>query len=194
MAIIYGHPNHAIVYWVHHKHMNPWQEGYVGVSKNPLQREQEHMRKLLRNKHDNVKLQRAFNKNSAVETHVLYYGPIAECYEIEAAYRFRPQIGWNIEAGGQRNNGEGGRKNKGRIRADVSKRNYETNLFRWWAGKKRTDKDKAAKQRAALKTVENGTHPSKQLLTCPHCKLTTGTGNAKRWHFDNCKEKVCAVS
>jgi hypothetical protein len=29
----------------------------------------------------------------------------------------------------------------------------------------------------------------KAQLTCPHCNITTNTGNAKRWHFDNCKEK-----
>lgn len=25
--------------------------------------------------------------------------------------------------------------------------------------------------------------------TCPHCGVTTNKGNAKRWHFDNCKTK-----
>lgn len=169
--------------------MNPWREGYVGVSKNPLQREQEHLRKLKRNNHNNVKLQRAFNKNSDIEIHVLYYGPINECYDIEAAYRPKSQIGWNIEAGGKRNNGEGGRQNKGRIRSDVSKRNYDTNMHMWWLGKKRSKSDRLAKQQAAFKTLEDGTHPSKQLLTCPHCYITMGIGNAKRWHFDNCKEK-----
>lgn len=24
-------------------------------------------------------------------------------------------------------------------------------------------------------------------LTCPHCGTTTNKGNAKRWHFNNCK-------
>lgn len=26
-------------------------------------------------------------------------------------------------------------------------------------------------------------------LTCPHCGVSSSTGNAKRWHFDNCKER-----
>jgi hypothetical protein len=30
---------------------------------------------------------------------------------------------------------------------------------------------------------------NKILITCPHCKTTTNRGNAKQWHFDNCKEK-----
>ena len=25
-------------------------------------------------------------------------------------------------------------------------------------------------------------------LVCPHCEFETSPGNAKRWHFDNCKE------
>jgi hypothetical protein len=25
-------------------------------------------------------------------------------------------------------------------------------------------------------------------LTCPHCNIITNKGNAKRWHFNNCKE------
>jgi len=26
-------------------------------------------------------------------------------------------------------------------------------------------------------------------LTCPHCSRASSSGNAKRWHFDNCKHK-----
>lgn len=35
--------------------------------------------------------------------------------------------------------------------------------------------------------IQNGTHQSCQILTCPHCG-TVGKGSAmKRWHFTNCK-------
>ena len=38
--------------------------------------------------------------------------------------------------------------------------------------------------------LENGTHPSQQEFICPHCDIKgKGAGNAKRWHFDNCKKK-----
>lgn len=30
----------------------------------------------------------------------------------------------------------------------------------------------------------------KQILTCPHCNKTISFGNAKRWHFNNCKNKT----
>ena len=74
-------------------------------------------------------------------------------------------------------------------RRDLSKRDKESGLNKWWVGKKRSEEDKLAKSKASLRTVELGTHPSKQVATCPHCNYTTGIGNAKRWHFNNCKHK-----
>lgn len=29
----------------------------------------------------------------------------------------------------------------------------------------------------------------REQLTCPHCAVTTNKGNAKRWHFDKCKQQ-----
>lgn len=31
-------------------------------------------------------------------------------------------------------------------------------------------------------------HLNSVMLTCPHCGLTLSAGNAKRWHFDKCKQ------
>lgn len=69
----------------------------------------------------------------------------------------------------------------------LSQRDKETGLNKWWVGKKRSEEDRAAKSKAAKKSVETGKHPSKLMAICPHCNYTTGIGNAKRWHFDNCK-------
>jgi len=30
---------------------------------------------------------------------------------------------------------------------------------------------------------------NKPKLICPHCNMASSSGNAKRWHFDNCKHK-----
>jgi len=81
------------------------------------------------------------------------------------------------------------RANKGRLRPDARKSVYERKFNKWWKDRKRSTEDKQLKREAALKSVINGNHASKQLLTCPHCYITMGIGNAKRWHFDNCKEK-----
>lgn len=40
---------------------------------------------------------------------------------------------------------------------------------------------KIAKQKAAINNTK--------LLVCPHCNKKSNVGNAKRWHFDNCKVK-----
>jgi hypothetical protein len=38
--------------------------------------------------------------------------------------------------------------------------------------------------------IKNGTHSSQKEWICPHCNTSgKGSTNAKRWHFDNCKNK-----
>lgn len=80
--------------------------------------------------------------------------------------------------------------NKGRLRPDSSDTLYRLGINKWWEGKSRSEADKEAKRKAAEKSIEEGRHASKRLVTCPHCYYTTGIGNAKRWHFDNCKRKA----
>lgn len=79
--------------------------------------------------------------------------------------------------------------NKGRPRPDARDTFIELGINKWWVGKKRTDEDRKAKSIAAKNSVKNGKHPAKMMATCPHCNYTTGIGNAKRWHFNNCKQK-----
>lgn len=79
--------------------------------------------------------------------------------------------------------------NTGRPRPDASKRNLETGFNKHWAGKTRSEQDKANKSLAAKKNVEAGINPFTQKIKCPHCNKETDTGNAKRWHFDKCKER-----
>lgn len=81
------------------------------------------------------------------------------------------------------------KNNPGRSK-QVSQSNIDTSFNKWWQGKTRSEEDKLAKSKSTKRTIELGTHPSKVMATCPHCSYTTGIGNAKRWHFDNCKQKV----
>jgi hypothetical protein len=40
------------------------------------------------------------------------------------------------------------------------------------------------------KMLKSGTHPSQKEFVCPYCGTKgKGSTNAKRWHFDNCKQK-----
>lgn len=79
--------------------------------------------------------------------------------------------------------------NKGRLRPDARETFIKLGINKWWEGKSRSKEDKEAKSIAAINTVKNGKHASKLMATCPHCNYTTGIGNAKRWHFENCKKK-----
>jgi hypothetical protein len=39
-----------------------------------------------------------------------------------------------------------------------------------------------------MERLLSGTHPSQIKQTCPHCNKTLDIANAKRWHFDKCKQ------
>lgn len=79
--------------------------------------------------------------------------------------------------------------NTGRPRPDLRERTKNFDWKHFWSNKTRTEEDKKSKSKASLLAYKEGRHPAKQLLKCPHCFLETGIGNAKRWHFDNCKKR-----
>lgn len=59
-------------------------------------------------------------------------------------------------------------------------------------GRKRPEQSTVASN-VNMKMLKAGTHPSQRIVTCPYCKFETGIGNAKRHHFDNCREKKNAT-
>ena len=56
-----------------------------------------------------------------------------------------------------------------------------------------SDYQKSLQQQRLINKTHNflgDTNPGKQKWECPHCfKQGTGLANAKRWHFENCKER-----
>ena len=78
--------------------------------------------------------------------------------------------------------------NKGKLRGPMS----EEQKIKISLGGKGLKKSSETKQRmvaATYKKLKEGTHPSQQTIICPHCnKLVNGIGNAKRWHFDKCRD------
>jgi len=83
----------AVVYWIHYpEHSNPFCDGYVGISTNLPERITNHKR---RNKHMFNRLM----KGAVIEIlHECETLNTAAAKEIE--YRPRPNIGWNLNAGG----------------------------------------------------------------------------------------------
>jgi group I intron endonuclease len=82
--------------------------------------------------------------------------------------------------------------NKGRKRPDLIERmklEDSTTFKHYWDGKTRSQDDRDKKRLATELAYKEGRHPAKIMIKCPHCSIEMGVGNAKRWHFDNCKGK-----
>jgi hypothetical protein len=75
----------------------------------------------------------------------------------------------------------------------------------WCKGLKlqsKTDEEKEAQSKKLIEYYKENEHPTKGLepwnkgvtmnkIECPHCNKMVDIGNGKRWHFDNCKLKLC---
>lgn len=66
----------------------------------------------------------------------------------------------------------------GQKRKEETKKKMSTSGLKKW---KRLDKDPFRERMKKL---------SEQTVECPHCSKVTNKGNAKRWHFENCKRRV----
>lgn len=61
-------------------------------------------------------------------------------------------------------------------------------LSKFWVGKVRNETDRQNKSASALKLISQGKHAFQTQVTCPYCSTTCDIGNAKKWHFSNCKQ------
>lgn len=92
----------AVVYWLKLKdYTDCTKQGYIGVSNNESKRLHEHLTKLERKKHENIIVQRHFNKHKdEFESIIIFEGTEEECYAKEFELRPIKHIGWNIAPGG----------------------------------------------------------------------------------------------
>ena len=84
------------IYWIKYKnHTDPYKDGYVGISKDPLKRFKEH-----KNSKDNNMVKGAIKNGAHIE--ILFNNlSITEALEIEKSYRPKELMGWNLCEGGQ---------------------------------------------------------------------------------------------
>ena len=77
--------------------------------------------------------------------------------------------------------------NSKHTRANISKESEERriNATRMFDYSKRDAK--LSSERMGVNNPNFGNRTPKQILTCPHCEFTGGSGSIHRWHFDNCK-------
>ncbi len=100
------------IYWIHLPyHTDLFSQGYIGVSKVPKKRLNEHFRLLKHGQHENPILMNAFKKYGIqlIQTVVLT-GSESYCYEMEERIRPTDHIGWNINKGGFKPPSQKGRK------------------------------------------------------------------------------------
>jgi group I intron endonuclease len=86
-------------------------QGYIGVSKNPINRLWEHHNDVKKNNHCNPYLSRIIKKysQSIIQT-IIFEGEETDCYQYEELLRPVKHIGWNINKGGSCPPSAAGRK------------------------------------------------------------------------------------
>ena len=92
----------ACVYWIHKPDQkDEYNEGYIGVSKNPNKRWIQHRTDAANNRHPNNYLQNAIIKyKDSLVYEVIFGGTEQQCFEYEKELRPKPSIGWNLMSGG----------------------------------------------------------------------------------------------
>lgn len=180
-----------LVYWIHYKEqIDPYTEGYIGVTNNLDRRLYEHSSIHSKCKHVKNRLD-----NGAIVTVLHYINSLAEALELEEKYRPDNNIGWNICKGGgypPTQTGEHLDTNRlvGEDRSEAQKN----------AAKMHSERMKGRKAwNSGLKGIQVAWNKGKKIpnpnanqieYTCPHCKKTGRGSGMMRWHFDNCKFRV----
>lgn len=96
--------NEACIYWLRLPHHDDFlTQGYIGVSQEPKRRFTYHKSCAKNQRHDNILLERVLNKyGDSIYQQILWKGPSDSCYKIEEVLRPKPNIGWNLNRGGDR--------------------------------------------------------------------------------------------
>lgn len=161
-------------YSVYHISINPdLNTGYIGISKNPLLRIQQHFYTKSSNKH----LSNAIKKyGNAVFKRILLIDLDKELAELcEEMLRPTDNIGWNITKGGGIPPNPKGKTRSKQHCENISKAKQGSSNPMY--GKKLVFSDE---HRTKLSL-------SVPILKCPHCGKEAKTNGMKRWHFDRCK-------
>jgi hypothetical protein len=85
------------------KHVDPYNEGYIGISRNTLaQRKKSHYKAAKRNKETNNHFHNALNKYGKTVIWEVIHDDLAEddAFALEGDYRPQIELGWNTDKGG----------------------------------------------------------------------------------------------
>ena len=178
-----------MTFYVYHIHVMPSLDlGYIGVTKNPQLRWQQHG---WARKQSNRHLRSALKKyGDAVKFTMLASNLDQEAAELlEQMLRPRPNMGWNIAVGGGIPPNPQGKIRSEQYRSNIAKAKMGASnpMF----GKKLIFSDAHRKNLStALKGRSSALKGKKRpQLQCPHCGRIGGAGGMYTHHFDHCKAK-----
>lgn len=180
------------VYWIHYKdHIDPYCEGYIGITNNIERRLKEHNSKHSKCAHVKNRI-----SNGAVITILHSTESLEEALSLEEKYRPLENIGWNICKGGSvppKQTGEFLDTNrlKGNDRTEAQKLAAAKHSVAM-KGRQAWNKGKTGLYEAWNKGISNPKLKEFASIerTCPHCQKVGKGSSMLRWHFDNCKNRI----
>jgi predicted GIY-YIG superfamily endonuclease len=184
---------HTIVYWIkYEEYIDPYQDGYVGITKDLPKRMSSHSSKHSKNKH-------VFNRlmKGAVVEILHECDSREEAIQLEKQYRPTANIGWNLAPGGDvpppRTKATGKSLLKGEDRTDKQKAASQK-LKETLTGRVGTNLGKTFSEewKNKLRGPKPYNRVPKKIIECPHCGKQGGEPQMKRWHYDNCKFRTGA--
>jgi group I intron endonuclease len=105
----------------------------------------------------------------------------------------------NLESGGSKNKKHSEESKLKMIDSHLGEKNHFYNKKHSDESKNKQSESKKEWLKYNKHPMLGKTHPNKgksiiqPTLTCPHCNITCSSGNAKRWHFDNCKKYIGGI-
>jgi hypothetical protein len=164
------------------------EHGYIGVTvehRGVYERFKEHKR--------GPRHMRSLIKKNNVdyEKHVrtLFYGPLSECYQLEAQLRPHQKMGWNIASGGKGYNYKSDIEDLSLFRSKMQKERMANNELRSIQGKTFKEKyynDPEMQKLRSQRAREHMNIPGKRevclnamhkKIKCPHCDFENNAGN-----------------
>jgi hypothetical protein len=200
----------SYVYWVYNESCQDFMtDGYVGVTDYLKNRIDYHLKR-----NSNIP------NDTKLKYEILFEGSRDECFKKEEEYRPTKGIGWNRAKGGSHGwtvefshsdktkqklkdawtydrkekaskpRPEHSEKLKGRKKPEHS-------LLMSGEGNPMFGKTHSSATRKKISEAHSGKKPwnkglsiQQEKITCPHCGKEGGKGNMKRYHFENCKDKI----
>ena len=196
------------VYWIRlSEYVNPFTEGYIGLTKNVKSRWRYHRRSkyivgdMIRENKSNIH----YDIITSVST-------LEEAKDIENKYRPAPYIGWNIAKGGaggytrhfqERDKksiekliqyyDNGGREIRATTQKEIWKNRNPDDKCKINSMISQTLLSKTDEEKRITKEKRKQTFENKQNVICPYCnKEFKYSTNVSRYHFDNCICNPCS--